>query len=78
MAVRIKSVNKGSAAEKLGLRAGDTLLSADGNEINDMLDYQFYTSGPSLHLAVQRGGKLETCRPKKGSMNPSAASSRPT
>ena len=52
MAVRIKSVNKGSAAEKLGLRAGDTLLSADGNEINDMLDYEFYSQGPVLELAV--------------------------
>ena len=70
MAVRIKSVNKGSAAEKLGLRAGDTLLSADGNEINDMLDYQFYTSGPSLHLAVQRGGKLEYLQAEKGDYEP--------
>ena len=70
MAVRIKSVNKGSAAEKLGLRAGDTLLSADGNEINDMLDYQFYTSGPSLHLAVQRGGKLEYLQAEKGEYEP--------
>ena len=58
MAVRIKSVNRGSPAERLGLRAGDMLLSADGNELNDMLDYQFYTAGQRFCLAARRGGQL--------------------
>lgn len=70
MAVRIKSVDKGSAAEAAGLKAGDTLLSADGNEINDMLDYQFYTSGPQLSLAVQRGGRLDYLQVEKGEYEP--------
>ena len=35
-----------------------------------MLDYQFYTSGPSLQLAVQRGGKLEYLQAQKGEYEP--------
>lgn len=59
MAVRIKSVQKGSLAQSLGLAAGSMLYSADGNEINDLLDYRFYTSAKQFELAVMRGGKLE-------------------
>ncbi|MBQ5841952.1 MAG: PDZ domain-containing protein, partial [Clostridia bacterium] len=32
-----------SPAEKAGIRSGDAILSVNGNEINDVLDYQFYT-----------------------------------
>ena len=70
MAVRIKSVDKGSAAEAAGLKAGDTLLSADGNEINDMLDYQFYTSGASFQLAVSTEGHLDYLQVDKTEYEP--------
>ena len=33
------------------------LLPIDGNEINDMLDYEFFSSGPKLELALVRGGE---------------------
>ena len=56
MAVPIASVQPGSPAEKAGLVAGDTLLSVDGHEIRDGLDYEFYTTGPRLRLVVQSGG----------------------
>ena len=42
MSVIIKSVEKGSPAYKAGIRSGDTLLSIDGNEIVDVLDYRFF------------------------------------
>ena len=45
MAVKITGADRGTPAEQAGL-AGATLLSIDGNEINDMLDYDclLYTS----------------------------------
>lgn len=70
MAVRIKGVQKNSAAEKLGLTAGAMLYSADGNEINDMLDYQFYTSGARFELAVMRQGRLDYLQVDKGDYEP--------
>ncbi|GKI14716.1 Fe-S oxidoreductase [Oscillospiraceae bacterium] len=70
MAVRVKNVQKGSAAERLGLTTGSMLYSADGNEINDMLDYQFYTSGTKFELAVMKQGKLDYLQVEKGDYEP--------
>lgn len=56
MAVRIESVDSGSTAERLGLAPGDELLEVDGNPINDMLDYQFYTDSPRFSLSARRAG----------------------
>ena len=64
MAVKVTGVQKGTPAQKLGL-SGCTLLSIDGNEINDMLDYEFYSQGPVLELAVVRGARLEYVRAEK-------------
>ena len=58
MAVKITGADRGTPAEQAGL-AGATLLSIDGNEINDMLDYEFFSSGPKLELALVRGARLE-------------------
>lgn len=41
-----------------GLKAGATLLSVDANEINDMLDYGFYTQHSKLDLAVMQMEQL--------------------
>ena len=69
MAVRVTDVEKGSPAEAAKL-AGGTLLSIDGNEINDMLDYEFYSSGAHLELAVMRGAKLEYLQIEKEEYQP--------
>ena len=53
MAVRVKNA-EGLGCRTAGLTAGSMLYSADGNEINDMLDYQFYTSGTKFELAVMK------------------------
>ena len=70
MAVRVQQVEKGSAAERLGIRPGSVLLSADGNELNDMLDYQFYTSGASFQLAVSTEGHLDYLQVDKTEYEP--------
>ena len=44
MAVQIESVKPFSRCWFWGVRAGDTLLSVDGKEIEDILDYDFYMS----------------------------------
>ncbi|HOA33905.1 MAG: DUF512 domain-containing protein [Clostridiales bacterium] len=43
MAVEIKDVVKHSPAYKKGLKKGDILLSINGHQINDVLDFQFYS-----------------------------------
>ena len=53
MAIRIDRVDAGSEAEALGLAGGDELLSVDGNELNDTLDYDFYTDSKSFHLRAR-------------------------
>ena len=49
MAMKIARVDPGSEAEALGLGPGDELLSVDENELNDSLDYDFYTDSKSFH-----------------------------
>lgn len=60
MAVHIKSVDIGSPAEKAGLSAGSTILSIDGNEINDMLDYEFYAAKPQISITYEKDGITDT------------------
>lgn len=59
VAVRIQTIEPGSAAEQLGLRPGDQLLAVDDNPINDTLDYQFYTDSPSFHLKAEVAGAVQ-------------------
>lgn len=70
MPVRVQTIEKGSVAERLGIQPGTTLLSVDGNELNDMLDYQFYTASPKFTLAASMGGKLEYLQVDKGEYEP--------
>ena len=52
MSVQIKKINKNSIAEKYGISAGDILVSINGEEINDMLDLQFYQTGKNLDICI--------------------------
>ena len=51
--MKIARVEPGSEAEALGLGPGDELLSVDENELNDSLDYDFYTDSKSFHLKAR-------------------------
>lgn len=54
MAVLISSVEKDSYANKAKIEAGDELLSINGNEIVDVLDYRFYESERKVVLALKK------------------------
>ena len=64
--VRIRSVESGSRAEKAGVMAGDILLSIDGHEIKDVLDYRFYLAERKITLLLHRGPALLTVPLSKG------------
>ena len=53
--VKITSVFDNSRAKKAGIKDGDVLLSINGNEINDVLDYRFYLAETSVELQLLRG-----------------------
>lgn len=66
MSVIIKSVKKGSYAEKKGIKNGDTLLSINKNDIMDVLDYRFYQNNEKLRLSyINDKGKVKTCSIRK-------------
>lgn len=54
MAVQISGVEPGSLAARAGVAAGDTLLSINGNEIGDVLDFRFHETNQHVLLAVQK------------------------
>lgn len=55
--VKISSVEKRSHAERQGIKENDVLLSVNGNNINDVLDYRFYIMDPRLELKLKRNEK---------------------
>ncbi len=55
--VPITDVLPKSRAAKAGIRTGDCLLSINGKEINDVLDYRFYLADELVMLDVLRDGK---------------------
>lgn len=66
MSVIINGVEKGSPAYKKGLRAGDTLLKINENEIVDVLDYRFYQGESKLSVTfINKKGKEKTKLIKK-------------
>lgn len=63
--VKIASVEKGSVCEKLGIRAGDSLVSINSHEIYDILDYRFRLCEKKIKLSVMRDGKVKNYRFRK-------------
>ncbi len=66
MSVKIDGVEKHSPAARARIKAGDTLLKINGNEIVDVLDYRFYQGEERLTLdTVTAKGKKKTYKIKK-------------
>lgn len=57
MSHEITAVERHSVAARHGLRAGDILLSINGEPLVDEIDYQALISGEALRVEIQRGGK---------------------
>jgi Fe-S oxidoreductase, related to NifB/MoaA family len=64
--VEIDGVEQGSAADIAGLRRGDYLISINGHEINDVLDYRYYLTEKQVALTVHRGPELFEVAIEKG------------
>ncbi|MBD5138630.1 MAG: DUF512 domain-containing protein [Ruminococcus sp.] len=60
MAVEIRSVVKGSPVSGLDVRAGDILISVNGHDISDVLDYMYYSAEIEVELLIERGGSCHT------------------
>lgn len=57
MAAKITNVVKNSPAARSGIKAGDLLISVNGREISDVLDYMYYSSEQTVKLCLRRGEK---------------------
>ena len=67
MAVKIDSVSPFSPADKKGIKGGDKILTINGNEIIDVLDYRFYQDEKRLKVEIETSeGKVKTIRINKG------------
>ena len=53
MAVLISGVESHSPASRVGMEAGETLLTINGNEITDVLDYRFYMTDRRLEVVTR-------------------------
>ena len=50
----VKNIVPGSIADEMGIEPGDTLLSINGNVIEDIFDYQFYSEDEEIILLVEK------------------------
>ena len=50
----IKSIDPGSIAEELELEAGDRLLTINGNEVEDIFDYEYYVDSESMVMEIEK------------------------
>lgn len=67
MAVLINSVTTGSRCDKAGITAGERLISINGEEIADVLDYRFHQINRTLKLEIEsKNGDVREVTVKKG------------
>ena len=54
--VTVTGAAPGSRAMRAGIRPGDRLISINGHEIGDILDYRFFETERELKLVLEREG----------------------
>ncbi|MBR6726736.1 MAG: DUF512 domain-containing protein [Clostridia bacterium] len=64
--VRITDIDPQGRAAKAGVLSGDTLVSINGNEICDVLDYRFYLAESHITLSLLRGDSSYSVAIRKG------------
>ncbi|MGE5232198.1 MAG: PDZ domain-containing protein, partial [Deltaproteobacteria bacterium] len=52
--IKVTAVEPDSIAEELGLKAGTELLSVNGRELDDFLDWEFLTAEEEILLHVRQ------------------------
>ncbi len=55
--INIIDIDPGSIAEELGILPGDKLVSINGHDINDELDYRFHNNGEELEALIEHNGE---------------------
>lgn len=50
----ITKVDKGSIGEEVGIEVNDILLSIDGNNINDIIDYKFLSADEEITVEIEK------------------------
>ncbi len=65
MSVEIKSVVNGSPVSGTGIKAGDILATVNGHEIEDVLDYMFYSAERLVKLGIISDGERKTFTVRK-------------
>ena len=64
--IYVTNVNKGSNAEKSGIKVGDIIISIDGQEVNTMMDIRkyIYTRKPGdiISVVINRNNKIENIK----------------
>lgn len=67
MSVVIKGIEPDSPAQRAGIRAGETLVSLNGHDIIDILDYRFYETNAHLDIKLSDvTGQTRVISIKKG------------
>ncbi len=64
--VKIKDIERGSFADKAGIVPGELLVSINGNEISDVLDYRFYLAERKVELLLKSDKGEYSVTIKKG------------
>ena len=67
--VLITYVARASRAYRAGIEVGDKLISINGNEINDVLDYRFYLADKRVRIEIERNGERNFAIINKGEMD---------
>ena len=50
----VEKVASGSIAEELEIEAGDILLEINGNKIEDVFDYQYFTQDEYIEVLIRK------------------------
>ncbi len=59
--LKIKSIESESIFSQTGIRRGDIITAVNGDEIEDELDFRFFTADYHLDVQYQRNGESRTC-----------------
>ena len=62
--LKVTNVDKNGVGYELGIEPGDEIVSFDGYEAEDLLDYLYYEGQEAVVVGVKRGGKITDAKSK--------------